>query len=62
MRAGLAHGPELLSRAGDWYGHPVNLASRITGIAYPGSVLVDESIRDAAGRTAIAGPTRASAA
>jgi adenylate cyclase len=46
LRAGLARGPALL-RAGDWYGRPVNLASRITGIAYPGSVLVSEEVRDA---------------
>ena len=47
LRAGLARGPAL-ARAGDWYGRPVNLASRITGIAYPGSVLVDEEVRDEA--------------
>jgi adenylate cyclase len=48
LRAGLARGPAL-TRAGDWYGRPVNLASRITGVAYPGSVLVSEEVRDAAG-------------
>jgi adenylate cyclase len=48
LRAGLARGPAL-ARAGDWYGRPVNLASRITGIAYPGSVLVSEEVRDAGG-------------
>jgi adenylate cyclase len=47
LRAGLARGPAL-ARAGDWYGRPVNLASRVTGIAYPGSVLVSEEVRDAA--------------
>jgi adenylate cyclase len=47
LRAGLARGPAL-ARTGDWYGRPVNLASRITGIAYPGSVLVDREVRDAA--------------
>ena len=47
LRAGLARGPAL-ARAGDWYGRPVNLASRITGIAYPGSVLASEEVRDAA--------------
>jgi adenylate cyclase len=46
LRAGLARGPALL-RAGDWYGPPINLASRIQGIAYPGSVLVSEEVRDA---------------
>jgi adenylate cyclase len=47
LRAGLARGPAL-ARAGDWYGRPVNLASRITAVAYPGSVLVSEEVRDAA--------------
>jgi adenylate cyclase len=47
LRAGLARGGAL-SRAGDWYGSPVNLASRITGIAYPGSVLANEDVHDAA--------------
>jgi adenylate cyclase len=45
LRAGVATGPAL-NRAGDWYGHTVNLASRLTGVARPGSVLVDESVRD----------------
>lgn len=35
--AGVAFGPAL-ARGGDWYGHPVNLASRITAIARPRSV------------------------
>jgi adenylate cyclase len=46
LRAGLARGPAL-ARAGDWYGRPINLASRITAIAYPGSVLCSEEVRDA---------------
>jgi adenylate cyclase len=46
LRAGLARG-EALARAGDWYGSPVNLASRITAIAYPASVLASEDVRDA---------------
>jgi adenylate cyclase len=45
-RAGIAHGPTSF-RAGDFYGHAVNLASRITGVARPGSVLSDERVRDA---------------
>jgi len=45
LRAGLACGPAL-ARAGDWYGRPVNLASRITAIAYPASVLVSEEVRE----------------
>ena len=48
LRAGLATGPTL-PQSGDYYGRSVNLASRITGIARPGSVLVDTSTREAAG-------------
>jgi adenylate cyclase len=47
LRAGLARGPAL-ARAGDWYGRPINLASRITAIAYPASVLVSGDVREAA--------------
>lgn len=39
LRAGIAAG-EAVSRVGDWFGSPVNLASRVTGVARPGSVLV----------------------
>jgi adenylate cyclase len=46
LRAGVASG-QALQRGGDWYGHPVNLASRITGIAYPSSVLAAEEVHDA---------------
>jgi adenylate cyclase len=45
LRAGVASG-RALSRGGDWYGHPVNLASRITGIARPGSVLASGDVKD----------------
>jgi adenylate cyclase len=48
LRAGIARGAAL-SQAGDWYGRPVNLASRITDVARPGSVLVDEAAKEAAG-------------
>lgn len=47
LRAGLAFG-EALSRAGDWFGRPVNLASRVTAVARPGSVLTTPELRDAA--------------
>jgi adenylate cyclase len=47
LRAGVAAGPAL-PRAGDYYGRPVNLASRITDVARPASVLVDERAREAA--------------
>jgi adenylate cyclase len=48
LRAGLAHGP-VLPQSGDYYGRPVNLASRITGVARPGSVVLDAAVREAAG-------------
>jgi adenylate cyclase len=48
LRIGVAHGAAL-NHAGDWYGRPVNLASRITGVARRGSVLADEAAKDAAG-------------
>jgi adenylate cyclase len=47
LRAGMALGPAL-SRAGDWFGRPVNLASRITSIARPGSVLAEREVRESA--------------
>lgn len=48
LRIGLAYG-DAVSRAGDWFGSPVNLASRVTSAARPGSVLVAESAREAIG-------------
>jgi adenylate cyclase len=47
LRAGIAYGPALV-RAGDYYGNAVNLASRVTGVARPGSVLCTQEVRDAA--------------
>lgn len=47
LRGGIAHGPGL-SRGGDWYGRPVNLASRITEVARPATVLATEEARDEA--------------
>jgi adenylate cyclase len=47
LRAGVAYG-RAVARAGDYYGRPVNLASRITAVARPGSVLCDEAMREAA--------------
>ena len=46
LRAGLAYGPAL-AQSGDYYGRSVNLASRITGVARPGSVLVDAATKEA---------------
>ena len=45
LRVGIACGPAL-ERAGDWYGSPVNQASRVTTVARPGSVLATQSVRD----------------
>ena len=42
-RAGLAFGP-VLSREGDYFGAVVNLASRLTRLAFPGTVLVSSDI------------------
>lgn len=46
LRGGIASG-DGLSRAGDWYGRPVNLASRLTGFARRGSVVTSREVRDA---------------
>ncbi|HYB28600.1 MAG TPA: adenylate cyclase regulatory domain-containing protein [Solirubrobacteraceae bacterium] len=47
LRAGVASGTAL-QRAGDYYGHAVNLASRVTGVARAGSVLCTEEVHDQA--------------
>jgi adenylate cyclase len=46
LRIGVAAG-QAVTREGDWFGRPVNLASRITGIARPSSVVVNEPVKDA---------------
>ena len=46
LRAGLACG-RVLSRFGDIYGSVVNLASRLTSVARPGTVLIDREMADA---------------
>jgi adenylate cyclase len=45
LRAGLALGP-VVSRLGDVYGSTVNIASRLTSIGRPGTVLVDRVLHD----------------
>lgn len=58
LRAGVARGPSL-ARGGDWYGRPVNIASRLTEVARPASVLCSTEVRDAADdgyRFSAAGP------
>jgi adenylate cyclase len=62
LRAGIASG-SAVSRAGDWFGSPVNTASRVTAAARPGTVLAAESARDEIGDTtgfswSFAGPRR----
>lgn len=47
LRAGVAYGPAV-NRWGDWFGGTVNLASRLTARARPGSVLTTEGVHDAA--------------
>ncbi|MCU1653802.1 MAG: cya [Pseudonocardia sp.] len=43
LHVGLAYGP-VLHRLGDVYGTVVNLASRLTALAHPGTVLVDREL------------------
>ena len=48
LRAGVACG-QAVHRWGDWFGTPVNLASRLTTRARPSTVLVSTEVRDAVG-------------
>jgi adenylate cyclase len=48
LSAGLTHG-HAVARNGDWYGAPVNLASRITSVARSGTVVVTAEVRERAG-------------
>ncbi|MFY9920700.1 MAG: adenylate cyclase regulatory domain-containing protein [Mycobacterium sp.] len=48
LRIGVSSGCAV-TRGGDWFGSPVNVASRVTAAAQPGVVLVAESTRDAIG-------------
>ena len=43
VRVGLTYGPAL-AREGDYFGHTVNLASRIVNIAYAGAAVVSEAV------------------
>ena len=45
VRVGLAVGP-VIEREGDAFGATVNLASRATAIAYPGTVVVSPELRE----------------
>lgn len=46
VRAGLAYG-EVVARLGDVFGPTVNIASRLTTVARPGTVVVDEGAAEA---------------
>ena len=46
MRVALAVGPVLV-KDGDFYGPVVNLASRLVGVAHPGTVLISDEFREA---------------
>jgi len=46
LRGGIASG-DGLPRAGDWYGHPVNLAARLTAFARRGTVVASKGVHDA---------------
>jgi len=48
LRAGVALG-QAVNRWGDWYGTPVNIASRVTDYARPGSVLATKDVREETG-------------
>ncbi|OJZ67384.1 adenylate/guanylate cyclase domain-containing protein [Mycobacterium paraffinicum] len=50
LRAGVASGMAV-SRAGDWFGSPVNVASRVTSVARPGTVLAADSAWETIGDT-----------
>jgi adenylate cyclase len=47
LRGGVASG-QALPRGGDWYGRPVNLASRLTSFARRGSAVASKEVHEAA--------------
>lgn len=47
LRVGIASG-SAVPESGDWYGAPVNLASRVTDVARPATVLTTEAVHDLA--------------
>jgi adenylate cyclase len=47
LRAGIAAGPAF-NRGGDWYGRTVNLASRLAGVAPPGTIVASGEVPKAA--------------
>ena len=47
LRIGVAYGTAT-SRSGDWFGAPVNLASRVTAVAKPGQLFATEAVHERA--------------
>ena len=45
LRVGIASG-QAVPESGDWFGAPVNLASRVTDVARPATVLTTKAVRD----------------
>ena len=45
LRVGLASG-DAVAHSGDWFGAPVNLASRVAAVARPATVLATKAVRD----------------
>ena len=56
--AGISAGP-LVGRDGDYFGHTVNLAARLSGVATAGVILVTREVTDAVGRGCGRHPLRA---
>jgi len=52
VRAGIAMGP-LVSRDGDFFGHTVNLAARLTAAASPGEIWTTPAVAEAASRATL---------
>lgn len=48
VRVGMAFGPAV-SRGGDWFGAPVNVAARVTQIAKPGTLFATEAVQERTG-------------
>jgi len=45
VRVGMAFGPAV-SRGGDWFGAPVNVAARVTQVAKPGTLFATEAVQE----------------
>jgi class 3 adenylate cyclase len=53
LHIGISAGP-FIERDGDYFGRTVNLASRLSGVAGPGEVVMNQAAADAAGRPVVA--------